>query len=90
MKRVVFAALCAAIGTSFCDIASARNVAMSPYCQGIYFQYSNMSGPKAFAMGSDGSCWWGRRGSVGESRSFAVNACRRNHRRGCHVVDSSR
>ena len=75
-------------GMCLADLAEAQP--LSPFCQGVYARYRNSRGPKAFAVGSDGSCWYGfGQRDLAAAQRYAINACVNDGRPGCRIVESS-
>ena len=89
MTRLAIAAICGLwLLSGFAGEASAQT--LSAFCEKNYRAYKASRGAKAFATGTDGSCWWGYgKRDLAAAQSFAVGACRRNGRPGCRVVESS-
>jgi hypothetical protein len=89
MTRIYAAGLLLGVfGLGFAETSIAQT--LSPFCQGEYRKYAAQRGPKAFGVGSDGSCWWGYgQRDLAAAQAFVRNACVRNGRPGCRVTESS-
>ncbi|MBN8533041.1 MAG: hypothetical protein J0L51_03025 [Rhizobiales bacterium] len=88
MKKIALAALAAVVLTWLPAEAEAQSA--SNFCIGVYNKYKASRGPKAFVTGSDGSCWWGAgQRNIAAAQQFALNACRKNRRPGCRLVESA-